>query len=138
MTDYVPAALRRTVEDRAAGRCEYCLIHNDCVVMPHEADHVIAIKHGGTTTAANLALSCFLCNRFKGSDIASIDPQTGAVVRLFHPRQDKWADHFQWFDDGNIIPTTEVGRATTGLLRFNLPESVLARRELIHRNLYPH
>ncbi|MBX3436655.1 MAG: HNH endonuclease [Planctomycetaceae bacterium] len=40
----------------------------------HEPDHIIAEKHGGETTAENLALACFDCNWFKGSDIASLDP----------------------------------------------------------------
>lgn len=136
MTDYISAHLRRTVHDRAHGRCEYCRIHIDHVVLPHEPDHVIAIKHGGTTTADHLALACFLCNRFKGSDIASIDPETDQVVRLFHPRRDRWSDHFQLVADGHIQPLTNVRRATARLLQFNLPESVLTRRELILRNLY--
>jgi hypothetical protein len=43
---------------------------------PHEIDHTIAEKHGDRTTKVNLALACKLCNTYKGSDIASIDPQT--------------------------------------------------------------
>jgi dihydrofolate reductase len=31
----------------------------------------------------------------KGTDVASIDLQTGQLVRLFNPRQDRWADHFR-------------------------------------------
>ena len=88
MTEYVPQALRRIAEQRASGRCEYCLIDGDDTLLPHEPDHVISIKHGGPTEETNLAWACFLCNRFKGSDIASIDPNSGQVVRLFHPRGD--------------------------------------------------
>lgn len=136
MTGYIPSHLRRTVEVRSAGNCENCRIHNDHAILPHEPDHVIALKHGGATVADNLAFSCFLCNRFKGSDIASIDPRTGAVVRLFNPRQDEWSEHFRCNSDGQIVPLTDVGRATARLLRFNLSESVRTRRELIRRNLY--
>ncbi|WP_408103981.1 HNH endonuclease [Tolypothrix campylonemoides] len=32
----------------------------------------MAVKHGGETTAENLALSCLSCNRYKGSDFATI------------------------------------------------------------------
>ncbi len=59
----------------------------------HTIDHVIAEKHGVATTEDNLALACVLCNSRKGSDLASIDEQTGAVEPLFHPLQDRWTDH---------------------------------------------
>ena len=48
----------------------------------HQIDHVIAEKHGGETIAENLALSCAVCNKHKGSDIATIDGETGAIVPL--------------------------------------------------------
>jgi hypothetical protein len=33
--------------------------------FPHEVDHVIAQKHGGTTVEANLAFTCWRCNRYR-------------------------------------------------------------------------
>jgi 5-methylcytosine-specific restriction endonuclease McrA len=54
----------------------------------HEGDHVVAEKHGRTTLEANLCLSCFDCNRHKGSDLASLDVETGNIILLFHPRRD--------------------------------------------------
>lgn len=72
----VPERLRRQVQERAKGRCEYCLVHEADMYYPHEADHVIAEKHGGPTSLDNLAWACFYCNRFKGSDLASVDPTT--------------------------------------------------------------
>jgi len=81
----VPERLRSQVRDRAHGQCEYCLIHEDEVLYPHEADHIVAEKHGGPTTLENLAWACGVCNRNKGSDVASIDANTGKVVPLFHP-----------------------------------------------------
>ena len=83
---YVPARLRRRVQQRAAGRCEYCLLSEEDAFFSHEPDHIIAKKHGGTTSYANLAWACFDCNRFKGSDIASKDLLTGQLVSLFDPR----------------------------------------------------
>ena len=136
MTEHVPAALRGLVRDRANGRCEYCLIHEDDSALPHQPDHVVAVKHGGVTTADNLALACFLCNRFKGSDVASIDPQTGAVVRLFRPRADRWSDHFL-FAVGVISGRTPEGRATARLLRFNARQSVETRRNLFDEGRWP-
>jgi hypothetical protein len=92
----------------------------------HEIDHVIAEKHGGETHFDNLALCCTLCNRRKGSGLASVDPQTREIVLLFHPRKDQWEDHFR-FDYPRIEPLTAIGRATARLLGFNI-EVRLAER----------
>jgi 5-methylcytosine-specific restriction endonuclease McrA len=91
----VPERLRRQVQERAQGRCEYCLIHEADMYYPHEADHVIAEKHGGATSLENLAWACFYCNRFKGSDLASVDPASQKVVLLFNPREQSWNRHFR-------------------------------------------
>ena len=41
-------------------------------------------------------------------------------VRLFHPRNDFWSDHFQWNEDETlIVGITPVGRATADLLEVN-------------------
>ena len=63
----IPTELRKLVIERAAGRCEYCLMHQNVSIYSHEVDHIIALKHGGQTSADNLALSCLSCNRHKGS-----------------------------------------------------------------------
>jgi 5-methylcytosine-specific restriction endonuclease McrA len=57
------ASLRRQVRERAGERCEYCLLPESQAFFPHEPDHLIALKHGGQTASANLALACFDCNR---------------------------------------------------------------------------
>ena len=88
--------------------------------------HIIAEKHGGSADADNLALACSLCNMWKGSDLASIDDQTGLIEPLFHPRHDRWSDHFQ-LGGGRIEPHTAKGRATARLLRFNTPDRVEER-----------
>ena len=107
----IEAALREFVRSRAAGFCEYCRISERFTLAEHEIDHVIAAKHSGQTVAGNLALCCVICNRFKGSDIASIDPETGELTALFHPRLDRWEDHFK-LRDGEILTLTAPGRVT--------------------------
>jgi hypothetical protein len=47
---YVNAALRHTVIERAGKCCEYCQVSQEDRVMPYEVDHIIAEKHGGSTT----------------------------------------------------------------------------------------
>jgi len=96
MSEPLPAALRTRVRERAEGRCEYCLLHEEDAWVAHEPDHIIATKHRGRTREANLAWTCFACNRHKGTDVASIDDSTGQVVRLFHPRRDQWRDIFAY------------------------------------------
>jgi hypothetical protein len=130
------ASLRREVRERAGERCEYCLLAELQAVPPHEPDHLIALKHGGQTLSANLALACFVYNRFKGSDIASIDAVTSELVGLFNPRTQRWFEHFR-LDGAYIVPLTAVGRVTEKLLRFNLPYRVEVRARLIELGKYP-
>lgn len=127
----ISAALRREVQERAGERCEFCLLAESQAFFPHEPDHLIARKQGGKTVSANLALACFDCNRFKGSDITSIDIGTNQVVRLFNPRTQRWSKHFRLEEAGRIVPLTEVGRVTETLLRFNLPERLEVRARLV-------
>jgi hypothetical protein len=131
---HVPAELRRLVAQRADHRCEYCLIPESVTFAPHEMDHLVAEKHGGTTDADNLGLSCTLCNRCKGSDLSSIDPLTGQMVALFHPRRDRWSGHFS-MEGGTIKPLTATGRVTVRLLQLNQPERVEERRLLMEAGL---
>ena len=132
----ISAALRREVRERAGERCEYCLLAESRAIFPHEPDHLIALKHGGDTTSANLALACFDCNRFKGSDIASVDPLTAELVALFNPRTQQWSDHFV-LRGGVIVPLSAVGRVTERLLQFNLATRVEIRKRLIEIKEYP-
>ena len=132
----VPSPLRDSVRSSADGRCEYCLVHEDDLFEPHEADHIIAEQHGGETTADNLAFACWDCNRRKGPNIASVDPESAEVVRLFHPRLQKWSEHFR-LDGFRIIPLTPIGRATVALLHLNSPERLSVREMLYQIERYP-
>ena len=129
MKQPVSEELRRLVAERARSRCEYCLLHEDDSFHPHQIDHIVSRKHGGATHESNLALACLRCNVWKGSDIASLDPLTGALVPLFNPRTQSWSDHFRI--DGPILePLTPEARATARLLRLNLDQRVVERRAL--------
>jgi hypothetical protein len=131
-----PESVRELVQARASWKCEYCLLDQADAGLPHEIDHVISRKHGGTGAIENLAYACYLCNRYKGSDIASLHPKTGSLVRLFHPRQDRWTDHFRIA--GPILePLTEVGMATAQLLRLNVAARVAERKLLQSLDRYP-
>ncbi len=107
--------LDRKVRERAGQSCEYCRIPQFALPLPFQIDHVIAAQHQGQTELPNLALACPHCNRYKGPNIAGLDPLTGQLVRLFHPRRDEWADHFDP-DGARINGRTPVGRATVQVL----------------------
>ena len=128
---YVAADLRRSVVERAGGRCEYCLIPDRATFAALQIDHIVAEKHGGTTASENLALACALCNKCKSSDIAAIDPVSGEIVALYNPRLATWQTHFELRPDGRILGKTPEGRATARLLRFEDTYRVEERRLLI-------
>jgi hypothetical protein len=90
---------------------------------------VIALKHGGETADHNLALCCTICNRFKGSDIASLDPESLQLTALFNPRTDRWDEHYR-LQEGEIIALTAKGRVTVRLLRISRPMRVRERQLL--------
>ena len=131
---HVPAALRRAVHERAGGACEYCLVPEALAFAAHEVDHVVAQKHGGATEEGNLALSCALCNKHKGSDLASIDPETGHLTALYHPRREHWSAHFR-VEEAWLIPLTSTARVTIRLLQMNHPDRIAERALLIAAGL---
>lgn len=136
MTTYIPEALRRGVAERGQSRCEYCRLLEVDSYYSHEIDHIYAEKHGGQTQLDNLCLACADCNRHKGSNLCSLDSQTGDIVALYHPRKDFWKDHFQLFDNGKIQPLTAKGRVTERVLGFNRLELIAERIRLIALGKY--
>lgn len=118
------------VRRRAGNRCEYCRVPYPHYRLPFQIDHVIARQHGGPTDIGNLALACLHCNRFKGPNIAGLDPVSGELVRLFHPRTDLWTVHFH-FEGTRIVGTTAIGRATVQVLAMNAPDLLLVRLEFV-------
>lgn len=133
---YVSTELRQQVIERAGNCCEYCRVSQEHNLFRFHIDHIIAEKHGGTTTLDNLCLSCQYCNTFKGSDIASMDWETDKVIQLYHPRKQNWRDHFRLM--GALIePITDTGRVTVSLLRINREDQVIERQGLIDLGLYP-
>jgi len=84
----------------------------------------------------NLALSCLFCNEHKGPNIAGIDPLSQRIVRLFHPRRDKWKRHFRWRGP-RLIGRTPIGRATIAVLAINDLQNVALRAALIENGEFP-
>jgi hypothetical protein len=119
---------------RAIGCCEYCLFPETSSELPFHVDHIIAQKHSGPTEPGNLAWACFSCNLHKGPNIAGLDPVTAALTRLFHPRQDIWAEHFEW-QGSWLRGKSAVGRTTIAVLEINHPDMIAVRDALADEKL---
>ena len=58
------------------------------------------------------------------------DALSKELVPLFHPRYDRWSDHFRW-SGSKLTGRTATGRATIVALGMNRPAIVAIRRALI-------
>ncbi len=131
------AEVRRFVRERAGDCCEYCRVAQVARAVRFQVDHIIAIKHGGTDTDDNLCLSCYECNGFKGSNVAALDPLTGLATRLYDPRRQVWAEHFEMNADATLSGLTPEGRTTLLVLRLNDSERVQQRLGEVQIGAYP-
>ncbi len=120
--------MREQVEQRAGGRCEYCHAPQGVCAYTFHLDHIVPRSKGGADVLANYALACFPCNNAKGAHVSGIDPETGTEAPLFHPRKQKWEEHFKWSRDfKRIRGRTAIGRATVERLQMNDRLQVKAR-----------
>lgn len=134
----VPAALKRHVEARAAGHCEYCRSPASVSRQPFSVEHIIPKARGGTSTEENLALACQGCNNHKYDKIEAPDPASGDVAAIYHPRRDRWRDHFAWSDDfAQILGLSPTGRGTVVALHLNREGLVNLRRVLYVASKHP-
>lgn len=129
-------SLRRAVRARAGGVCEYCHLPQAYVLLWFEVDHIIALQHRGQTVLENLALACGHCNKQKGPNIAGLDPLSGQLTPLFHPRRDYWAGHFEW-NGPELVGRTAIGRTTIPVLDVNDPDEVMRRSALMEEGVFP-
>jgi hypothetical protein len=114
---------------------EYCRLSDEFDPLPFCVDHIIVQQHRGPTVETNLASICFSCNSSKGPNSAGIDPHTGQLARLFHPRRDNWSQHFEW-NGPTIRARTAIGRVTLYVLDINDPVRVEHRRLLIEEGVF--
>jgi hypothetical protein len=132
----VPEPVAARVRRRAQGRCEYCRMSQSLQGATFHVEHIVPRSRGGTTTDENLALACPGCNLRKADRIATVDPLTNSEVPLFHPRRDRWADHFEW-DGIRLVGTSSVGRATLVALELNHARRTRIREAEAQFGLFP-
>ena len=122
-------AVRDTIAATDRYQCAYCHTQKKLVGRALEIDHINPESQGGDDDLSNLCQACVTCNRHKAAKTVGIDPDTNEETPLFHPRQQRWSDHFAWSDDNiRVVGLTAVGRATINLLKMNNDDIVRSRQ----------
>ncbi|MFO0790664.1 MAG: HNH endonuclease signature motif containing protein [Pirellulales bacterium] len=129
------ATLRDFVRARANDCCEYCRLPRTAQLMPFHVEHIVAKQHGGAYVVENLAWSCDRSNAYKVPNLSGVDPISGDIVALYHPRRDEWHRHFM-LQDARIEGRTAIGRATVRLLQMNARRRVDVHGELIEEGKF--
>ena len=125
-----------SVAARARHRCEYCQAPEAVFNFPFEVEHIVP-GQSGLPLEANLALACRSCNLFKTDCTQAVDPETNQIVRLYHPRTDRWDEHFRLLPSAELVGRTTIARATIAQLRLNAEAQVAARQLWILLGVYP-
>jgi hypothetical protein len=74
----------------------------------------------------------------KATHHSGSDPESHTVVRLFHPREDRWEDHFQVATmSGEIVGCTPIDKATMARLERSSMTQVAARQQWMRLGLFP-
>lgn len=135
---YVPVNLHTRLLEADQHRCAYCQTSEANSGSRMTYDHWIPQAQGGETIFENLCFACRQCNEFKGEKTSHEDPLTSEIVPLFHPRKQKWEDHFVWDADGiHILGKTSTGRATIIALKMNNPIILTARKRWVGAGWHP-
>jgi len=128
VSSYVSVKLRRLIRELFEDRCAYCQTAETLTADIFEIEHIIPRAADGETIFENLCLSCPTCNRYKSDRVSLQSKSSDSEVKLFHPQQDDWSDHFRWKDDGTeLLGVTPIGQTTIDLLRINRPQMTRVR-----------
>ncbi len=129
---------KEEIRFRARGICEYCRSQERFATQAFSLEHIVPLQSGGEGGEDNLALACQGCNNHKYTKTQAVDPATEDLVPLFHPRRDRWSDHFIWTSDfARVVGLTPSGRATVEALQLNRQGLVNLRRALARCREHP-
>jgi 5-methylcytosine-specific restriction endonuclease McrA len=107
-------------------------------VICYASMHVEHINPNGGDDPENLCLVCPTCNLSKARATSALDPITGMIVPLFHPRRQQWQEHFRWIENARRVQgLTPTGRATVERLRMNQEQLVVARALWVKAHCHP-
>ena len=138
MAERVTRRMRAQVFQRANGCCEYCRSQALYTTESFDVEHIVPTVRGGPTVLDNLALACSNCNGHKYDKFEAYDAVSEQTISLFHPRRDKWSEHFAWREDKTqIIGLTPTGRVTIELLTMNAQNLMNWRRVMLQAGQHP-
>jgi hypothetical protein len=129
-------SLVELVAERAGQRCEYCRMHQELQGAVFHVEHIIPRALGGSDDLDNLAWACPGCNLTKAHRITIHDPLTGEAVRVFHPRLDRWSEHFMWAGY-ELLGRTPIGRALVEAFNLNHARRIRVREVEARFGLFP-
>jgi hypothetical protein len=130
--------VKRDIARRARYCCEYCHSQERFSPDSFSAEHILPRSGGGGNETGNLAYSCQGCNNRKYTSLEAVDPLNGETVPLYHPRHQRWSDHFAWNEDYTLmLGLTPTGRATIEKLQLNRTGVVNLRRILRAAGKHP-
>lgn len=133
MPERATAKQKQIVVERAKNCCEYCHSQARFATQSFSVEHICPRSQGGRTVLDNLALACQGCNGHKYDKTEGYDPVSKTFVPLYHPRQHRWHEHFQWSAGFIlIVGLTPTGRATVNTLQLNR-EGVVNLREILYK-----
>jgi hypothetical protein len=101
------------------------------VGIPMVMEHIIPLVRGAPQLPTIFASPVIgaRCNEFKGSRTEAADPLDGKLSVFFHPRLQRWSEHFAWSEHGDTMTgLTSCGRTTIEALRLNNDWLMQARR----------
>jgi 5-methylcytosine-specific restriction endonuclease McrA len=90
----IPQSLRQRVVAESRNQCAYCHTLTSITGARLVLDHIIPEAAGGQAVWENLCVACHACNEFKGVQVEAQDPLTDKRTPLFHPRRQRWREHF--------------------------------------------
>ena len=129
---------KQAVAQRARECCEYCQSQARFSPDPFSVEHIVPRSRGGTDADTNLAWSCQGCNNRKYTSVEALDPVSGETAPLYHPRRQRWHEHFAWNEDYTVVlGLTPTGRATVEKLQLNRTGVVNLRRVLHRIDAHP-
>jgi HNH endonuclease len=111
-------------------------MHQSLQGATFHVEHVVSRAVGGSDDELNLCLACPSCNLHKLSRVSAVDPITGEVTSLFHPRVQIWSEHFAWIGL-EMSGLSAEGRATIEALHMNSPRRILIRQAESMFDLFP-
>lgn len=129
---------KAVVKQRAQDCCEYCWSQEAYSPDTFSVEHITPQAKGGRNDLDNLANACQGCNNHKYISTEAVDPLSGEIVPLYHPRRDEWSAHFAWnYDYTLILGISPTGRATVERLELNR-KGVVNLRYILHAlDLHP-